>query len=177
MATHVATYFLQSARLGFGTWAEADLPLAMALWGDPQVMHYNGGALPPAGVEQRLARERANLATLGIQYWPIFLLGSGEHVGCCGLQPRDAAAGIHELGYYLRPAYWQQGFASEAARAMVEYAFRTLNAPALFAGHYQDNVASKRVLERLGFRYTHHEYYPPSRHDEPCYLLARGEFV
>jgi len=164
-------YFLTSARLGFRTWRPDDLPLAVAIWGDIEVTRLNGGPFAPAYPAARLASEISNLAEHGYQYWPIFWRETGAHAGCCGLQPRDAGARIFELGYYLRPPFWRRGLAAEAARAVVGYAFGQLGAQALFAGHHADNASSRRILQDLGFRYTHHEFYAPSGVDEPCYLL------
>jgi RimJ/RimL family protein N-acetyltransferase len=48
-----------------------------------------------------------------------------------------------------------------------------LGAASLFAGHHPDNAASKHALERLGFRYTHHELYPPTGLEHPGYELVR----
>jgi RimJ/RimL family protein N-acetyltransferase len=100
----------------------------------------------------------------GFQYWPIFLRG-GEHVGCCGLKPRDER--IHELGFYVRPACWGRGLAVDAAQAVIAHAFDVLGAAALFAGHHPENHGSRRTLEKLGFRYTHHELYPPTGLQHP----------
>src|SRR5216684_4242363 len=79
-------YFLKTERLGFSLWQPDDLPLAQALWGDAQVSRLIGGPFSPQQVEQRLAREIAHLDSVGVQYWPLFLLRSGEFVGCCGLR-------------------------------------------------------------------------------------------
>ena len=57
------------------------------------------------------------------------------------------------------------------------YAFNTLGVKGLFAGHNPGNAASRRVLEKLGFRYTHDEYYPPTGLNHPSYLLTSEEFA
>jgi hypothetical protein len=80
---------------------------------------------------------------------------------------------IHELGFHLRPEFWGQGFAEEAARAAMAHAFETLNAKALSAGHHPANAASRHILEKLGFHFTHEEFYPPCGLQIPYYLLAR----
>jgi RimJ/RimL family protein N-acetyltransferase len=170
------TYFLQSERLGFRTWSEADIELAMGLWGDPEVSRLIGGPFSREQVQERLSREIATLQSHGIQYWPIFLLATGEYAGCCGLRPYKSEEGICEIGVHLRKAFWGQGYAPEAARAVMEYAFYTLGVKALFAGHNPGNGASRRVLEKLGFRYTHDEYYPPTGLDHPSYLLTAEAF-
>jgi len=170
--TQPVTYFLTSARLGFRCWTPADLPLALALWGNPQVTRLLGGPFSPEEVKQRLAREIAQCEASGLQYWPIFLRASGEHVGCAGLRPYRPSERVHELGFHLLPAYWGQGLAEEAARAVILYAFGTVGASGLFAGHHPENAASRRVLQKLGFRYTHDELYPPTGLMHPSYFLA-----
>jgi [ribosomal protein S5]-alanine N-acetyltransferase len=169
--------FLHTQRLTFRPWTAADLDLALGLWGDPEVTRLVGGPFSEAQVQERLSREIANLAAHGVQYWPVFLRAGGAHVGCCGLRSYSPEPGVYELGYHLRRAYWGQGFAVEAARAVIAYAFDELNATALFAGHHPANEASRQVLVRLGFRYTHDEFYPPTGLKHPSYRLAAEEWV
>jgi RimJ/RimL family protein N-acetyltransferase len=171
------TYFLQSERLGFRTWSEADIDLAMSLWGDPEVTRLIGGPFSRGQVQERLSREMATMQSHGIQYWPIFLLVTGEHAGCCGLRPYKSEEGIYEVGVHLRKTFWGQGYAPEVVQAVIRYAFHTLGVKALFAGHNPGNAASRRVLEKLGFRYTHDEYYPPTGLDHPSYLLTVEAFT
>jgi RimJ/RimL family protein N-acetyltransferase len=167
------TYFLQTPRLGFRRWAEGDASLAQALWGDPEVTRLFGGPFSHEQVRARLAREIAQQASHGLQYWPIFLLDDGEFAGCCGLRPYPHGQRMHELGFHLRPCHWGKGLASEAARAVIVYAFDELGADALFAGHHPDNMASAKALERLGFRFERHELYPPTGLLHPSYVLLR----
>ncbi len=164
-------YFMRSARLGFGIWSAHDLPLALGLWGDPEVTKLTGGPFSPAQVAQRLQREIDHQALHGYQYWPIFDLQSGAHVGCCGLQPRDLGARVCELGYQLRADAWGRRLAQEAGRAVAVHAFERLGIAALFAGHDPANDRSRRVLEAIGFVYTGEELYPPTGELEPAYLL------
>ncbi|MGF1594188.1 MAG: GNAT family N-acetyltransferase [Kiloniellaceae bacterium] len=65
---------------------------------------------------------------------------------------RRVEPGNLELGYWLAPEHWGQGLATEAAQAMVVYGFEKLGAEALQSGHFADNLASGRVLEKAGFR-------------------------
>src|SRR5689334_1973752 len=76
--------------------------------------------------------------------------GTGPRlIGSCGLSRR--ASGAVELGYWIARAHWGHGFATEAVNALVDMA-RALHLPSLEAGHFTDNPASGRVLEKLGFR-------------------------
>lgn len=166
-------FFLTSARLGFDVWTESDLPLALGLWGDPAVTRLTGGPFTASQVEARLAGEIANQKRLGLQYWPLYLLETGEHVGCCGLRPHGATEGVRELGFQLRASMWGKGFACEAAQTVIGHAFSHLNLNGLLAGHHPQNDRSRRVLAKLGFQYSHDEFYPPTGLLEPCYSLIR----
>lgn len=161
---------MQSSHLGFGIWRGEDADLAAAIWGDPKVTKLTGGPFTPQQVRDRLDAEIANQRDHGLQYWPIFQLDTGQLVGCCGLRPRDGAANIFELSFQLCRDAWGQGFAGEAAGAVIAWVANH-GIPALIAGHHPDNTASARALQRLGFRYTHDELYPPTGQMEPCYRL------
>ena len=165
-------YFMKTARLGFRYWTENDLQLALALWGDVEVTKLIGGPFSEDEVKKKLAAEMDSMARSRVQYWPLFLLVNDDHVGCAGLRPYRPSEQIYELGFHLRPAFWGQGLAEEAGHAVISFAFGSLGAEGLFAGHNPANVASRRVLEKLGFRFTHEELYPPTGLQHPSYLLV-----
>jgi RimJ/RimL family protein N-acetyltransferase len=174
-----ADYFLETRRLGFRTWRSDDFALARGLWGDPKVMELldSRGRLTDGQVREKLALELESQARFGVQYWPFFLLASGEHVGCCGLRNHDASQGIYELGFHLLPAQWRKGYATEASRAVIRYAFDELGVQALYAGHHPKNMASRRVLLKLGFRYIGDELYAPTGLMHRSYLLSRKDYA
>jgi RimJ/RimL family protein N-acetyltransferase len=169
------TPFLKTERIAFGHWTAADFELARSLWGDARVTRWIGGPFSDDEVRERLAVEIETLAREGIQYWPVFRLADGEFLGCAGLRPRAGDEAL-ELGVHLRHAHWGLGYASEAARAVVEHAFEMLGAQALFAGHHPENPASGRILDRLGFRRVADELYPPTGLLHPSYRLTGEEW-
>ena len=69
-------------------------------------------------------------------------------IGMCGVHP---ILGF-EMGYWIGKSYWGHGYATEAARRVVAFAFQELDAAEVIAGWFQDNPTSGRVLEKLGFR-------------------------
>ncbi|HKO57865.1 MAG TPA: GNAT family N-acetyltransferase [Thermoanaerobaculia bacterium] len=159
-----------TARLFFRPWTEDDFDIAFALWGDAEVTRYIGGPFPPEEVRRRLRRSVESEAEQGVQYWPMFLRESGEHVGVCGLRPYED---FYALGFHLRARYWGQGLAREAAEAVIAYAFDTLGARALFAGHHPQNDRSRALLTKLGFEYTHDQLYEPTGLQHKSYLLRK----
>lgn len=171
-------HIIKTDRLEFSIWIEDDLDDALVLWNDPEVTRFisSKGRMSEVEIKKRLGVEISNWNVYKMQYWPLYLRKSNEFVGCCGLRPKDVENGVLELGVHMRPRYWRQGFAREACRATIEYAFDELDAKALFAGHNPNNVASARLLKVLGFKHTHDELYPPTGLMHPSYLLNVDEF-
>lgn len=169
----MSRFFLESPRLGFRQWDASDLSLALRLWGDPAVSRFiSSRGFTESEVRNRLERELASEEAHGIQYWPVFLLAGGEHVGCCGLRPRQGQPRVPEFGVHIASAHWRQGYALEAATCVIQHAFNVLGFQALFAGHHPQNAASRSLLLRLGFAHTHDEFYEPTGLEHPSYLLA-----
>ncbi len=168
-------YFLKSPRLGFRWWLQDDLPLARELWGDLRVTRFFGGPFSEEEIASRLQVELDRASVHNFQYWPVQLLDGGEFVGCCGLRPYKPKQAIPELGFHLRPEFWGRGLAPEAATSVIEYAFHSLRVKAISAGHHPENMNSKKVLIRLGFRYTHDEFFPALGINIPYYALSRVE--
>ncbi len=73
----------------------------------------------------------------------------GQAIGCAGYRQLDE---FHaELGYWIGKPYWGRGYATEAAAALIEHGFEVDGLAYLTAGHFADNPASARVIEKLGF--------------------------
>ncbi|HEY0312753.1 MAG TPA: GNAT family N-acetyltransferase [Allosphingosinicella sp.] len=123
----------------------------------------------------RLDHAEEWLATPQQPAWPsclIFLRGDPTRVaGCVGLHP--AEDGRPELGYWLARPFWGRGIATEAAGAIVAAARHSLRLPRLVSGHFTDNPASGRVLEKLGFRATGmtRRYSAGRGESVPCRLM------
>jgi len=76
-----------------------------------------------------------------------------EFIGWCGLDHRSQTQANPVLFYLLKAGYWGKGLATEAARAVLDYAFIELDLARVDARAALENVASKRVMEKLGMRY------------------------
>ena len=134
-------------------------------------MRYIGGPYSRDEVIERLAREEANEAALGIQYWPVYV--ADAFAGCCGLKPHQSGHPLYETGFQFLPAFWGAGYASEAARAVIAYAFERLDATALFAGRHPENEASHALLTRLGFKQIGTHFFARTALQHPWYRLDR----
>lgn len=72
-------------------------------------------------------------------------------IGACGISNQD---GGPDVGYWLGVKYWGQGYATEAVRALIDFAFTELDHDVLQAGARVTNPASRRILEKCGFQWT-----------------------
>lgn len=171
------TFFMNTERISFSEWTENDIGLARTLWGDEDVTRFicASGLFSEQDIHARLNREIKNYQQYGMQYWPIFNKEDGDFIGCCGLRPYDLENRIYEIGFHLRSKYWGVGLGSEAANAVINYAFHSLNASDLFAGHNPNNVNSKKILERLGFHYINDEFYELTGLYHPSYRYVTSE--
>jgi RimJ/RimL family protein N-acetyltransferase len=77
---------------------------------------------------------------------------SGGIVGCCGIAKLNGET--PEIGYWLGVPFWGKGYATEAARALIDHAFGDFRYDTLLAGARVSNPASRRVLEKCGFQWT-----------------------
>jgi RimJ/RimL family protein N-acetyltransferase len=125
----------------------------------------------------RLEDAQAFLRTERAVGEPSFLIfrrtdGAPQLIGTVGFGRRPT--GETEFGYWIARAHWGRGYATEAGRAAIDLARSSLRLPQLNAGHFIDNPASGRVLEKLGFRSTGTIAlrYSAGRGDEaPCRLF------
>ncbi|QDY86260.1 GNAT family N-acetyltransferase [Paenibacillus polymyxa] len=166
-------FIFQTNRLGFSEWDLSDLDLAIELWGNPLVSRFiNGnGQFSIEEIKNKLLKEIQNNLNFQVQYWPLFELERGGMIGCCGLRPYNNGTQMFELGFHLKNEYWGKGYAFEAASAVLEYARNNLKTEYIVAGHHPENAASAKLLGKLGFEYTHNEYYDATGLEHPTYKL------
>ena len=166
-----ASIIFQSSRLYARTFMpQQDAPEAFLLYGDEEVTRVLGAAKPSgkassaltetadtciAATEQRLVRYAACEGGRGI----MALLRKDDHalVGTVLLKrlPNQnfEPTGDWEVGWHLRRSAWGSGYASEAGAAALDYGLRTLLLPQIFAVVDSANMASRKVVERLGMIY------------------------
>jgi RimJ/RimL family protein N-acetyltransferase len=120
--------------------------------------------LPPGAAETFVARAMKGETKGAIWAMDGATTGLSELLGVISLKPVDL--GQSEIGYWVAPAFWNTGIASEAVRALVEA--NPLANRTIFAEVFQDNPGSARVLTNAGFQYLG---------DAETYCVARGTTV
>lgn len=106
--------------------------------------------------------------------WVVEWRDRSAFLGWCGLFPLEDT-GLIEIGYRYVPSAWGQGVATEAGRAVLDHGFRVLGFDPIVAVAHPENLASRRVLEKIGL-----EYQGLARHygaDLPFYRLSRAQYL
>lgn len=114
------------------------------------------GWLPHQSIEQ--SYQIIQIMIKEQEVWGITIKPHDKICGTIGLHVRNfdnAMLNQKELGYVLDDAYWGQGYMVEASLAVLDYAFLELELTKVLCGHATHNLQSKRVIEKLGFIYTH----------------------
>lgn len=146
---------IQSNRLIFREFTANDAPLMYELNSDPEVVKYVHEK-PTTSLELALSAITNNIlpqyATYGYGRWAVFLKASDTFIGWCGLKYRPERKEI-DLGYRFMRQYWGRGYATESAKAVLEYGFRTLHLPKITAMAHIENLASLRVIEKCGLQF------------------------
>ena len=142
---------LESPRLSLREFQLEDLDALAAILSDRETMRYYPMSFDRAAVADWIQRNRTRYANDGYGLWAMILKSTCELIGDCGLvrQSVDAVDEI-EIGYHVRRDLWNQGYASEAARACRDFGFANLEVDRLISLIRPENIASRRVAEKNG---------------------------
>jgi len=138
---------LTTDRLSLRGWRDEDLDAYAEITADPEVMRFMGGVIDRAQTWREMAVFAGHWALRGYGIWVVER--DGALIGRIGLWQPDGWPGL-EVGWLLGREAWGRGYATEAARASIEYAWRELGADQLISLIDAENVASQRVAQRLG---------------------------
>jgi RimJ/RimL family protein N-acetyltransferase len=167
--------YLETERLLLRRFTPADVENLVELDSDPAVMRYlNGGVPTPRNIIERdiLPRFLASYDEIGeFGRWAAIEKATGEFLGWFSFRSHDDAhLDDVELGYRLRQASWGRGYATEGAQALIRRGFTDLGVRRVYATTYQDNRASRRVMEKVGLTFV--RAYRPT----PDEVAAVGTF-
>jgi RimJ/RimL family protein N-acetyltransferase len=144
---------LTTERLTLRGWREDDLAPYAAMMADPEVMRFMGGPISEDEAWRQIALFVGHWELRGHGLWVVER--EGTMLGRIGLWRPNGWPGL-EVGWLLAREAWGQGYATEAARASAEYAWRTYDVPRLISLIAPENHASARVAQRLGMQPAGH---------------------
>jgi RimJ/RimL family protein N-acetyltransferase len=175
---------IETARLILRPWRDSDLPLFAEQNADPVVMRYLVGPLTRAQSDDYVAQAVRHLAKTGYCKWAIEAPGVARFIGAVGLSRVKFNASFTpavEVAWRLHRNYWGFGYATEAARAAIDDGFARIGLQEIVAITVLGNIASQRVMERLGMTRTIEFDHPLVAEDSPLrrhilYRLARASW-
>ena len=95
---------------------------------------------------------RTKQGGIGKCVYAITKADNGAFLGCCGIEPHEDGRTV-ELGYWLGEPYWNQGYVTEAAHALIDMVFRTRDVEQIDARCRVMNIPSRRVIQKCGFQF------------------------
>lgn len=144
---------IETARLLIRPFQDDDLAQVCTYSTDPSVMAYMGEGVQSVAQTQEFIQQ--NQLADEVTAYAMVLRTANNLIGHMVFHPWFAPR-TYEIGWVLQPAYQRQGYTTEAARALLRYGFETLALHRVIATCQPENVASHRVMEKLGMRREGH---------------------
>jgi RimJ/RimL family protein N-acetyltransferase len=171
---------LRTPRLCLRPWRDQDLAPFAALNADPRVMEFFPKVLTPEESAARVSRIKEHFDVHGFGLWAVEVVGGADFIGFVGLNVTLFEAHFTpcvEIGWRLAFQHWGRGYATEAARAALDFAFHVLRLDDVVSFTVPANYRSRRVMERLGMTRAPGEDFEhpslPAGHPLRCHVLYR----
>lgn len=168
--------FLESERLYLREISKKDLPLLFELHSDPEVMKF---IRPPETTIQETEATlnrifRTNKYEQGLGLWICHEKNTGDFAGWFVLKNLDDTDDI-EIGYRLLKKHWGKGYATEMSKELLKHGFEKIGLDKIVGATRFDNIASQRVLEKIGLKYARIQHvYNTDAWIYECYNPSKG---
>ena len=156
--------FLETSRLLLEKPKEGQADIIAPLVMDPMVMRYigNGKTQDREGILKTITTHTQHWGTFGFGFFNIFEKESHEFIGRgglihLGLQHDNPEV---EVGFILHQRFWGKGYATEIAKALLKWGFENLQLDSIIGVTYKENIASQKVLKKVGMHFRGEEIYP-----------------
>ena len=176
---------LETERLILRTWQEKDFVPFCAMNQNPKVMEYFPSVLNESESRAIVDKVKQHFKEHGYTWYSTALKSSGEFIGMVGLIKASFDAHFTpttEIGWRLMEKHWGKGYATEAAKAALDFAFTELKLPEVVSFTTKDNGRSRRVMEKVGLQYEPKDdfHHPKLNKESPLslhvlYRLSEGD--
>lgn len=163
------TYLFTSSRLGFRNWKEEDIPMMAAINSDARVMEYFPSTQNLEQTTDFVKRMQKEFEEKGFCYFAIDKLENGELIGFTGLHEQTYEADFTpciDIGWRIKQEEWNKGYATEAAKRCLEFAFGELGLITIKAVAPVINIRSVHVMKKMGMGFIKTFKHPLLEHDE-----------
>lgn len=145
---------LETPRLVLRNWLESDRDLFREINADPKVMEFFPFRRSHDEADAFLGKLNGMISDTGLGFYAVELKAKGEPIGFCGLSlanmPSVFPDQTVEIGWRLATRFWGKGYATEAAQALLDFAFREKKLDAVVSFAVAENTRSTAVMKRLG---------------------------
>ena len=148
-------YIFTSERLGFRNWLDEDLPTFAALNSDPVVMEYFPKTLNKEQSQSMVCRMKKHFEDHGYGLYAVDKLENSEFIGFIGFMKPSFDAYFMpctEIGWRLKKAAWNKGYATEGAKRCLEFGFEELKLSKIYSFTATPNIKSERVMQKIGMQ-------------------------
>jgi RimJ/RimL family protein N-acetyltransferase len=174
---------LTTERLLLRDFVESDWEAVLAYQQDPLYLRYNEWTSRTAEEVRQFTQmfldHQKQIPRIKYQF-AVTLKSTGQLIGNCGVRRDSPETREGDMGYELDPKFWGNGYATEAARAVLRFGFSHMHLQRVSAWCIAENVASARVLEKLGMRMErhakNHQYFKDRWWDTLSYIISYDEW-
>lgn len=163
-------YIFESSRLGFRMWEESDKDLLYNMNANKEVMRYFPKTLDYKETDSFLDRIQGHFKQNGYGLWAVEIKDTKEFIGFIGFLITTFEAEFTpcvEIGWRLDNKYWNKGYATEGAKACLEYGFNELNLDAVYSFTAKINKPSENVMKRIGLKKVGEFKHPKVEENSP----------
>ena len=160
--THITE--LETERSRLRQWQDSDYPVFADINADPEVMKFYPKTLTQVESDEMANKIKSLISQRGWGFWALEQKQDNKFIGFVGLHEPTYELPVSpcvEIGWRLSRAHWGKGFATEAGRAALKFAFETLQLSRIYSFASVQNQKSRSVMERLKMSNTHQNFEHP----------------
>ncbi len=168
---------LETERLILREYTMDDFDTLYEIMSDAETMQHYPAPFDQARTRRWIEWNLDNYKKYGFGLWALVLKETGEFIGDCGitLQNIDGQR-LPEIGYHIHKKYWRRGFAKEAARAVLDWAFKNTDYPAFYSYCKHSNTASIKTAESIGMHFEK-EYPDPANEITHVSVIHQSDII
>ena len=151
----MSNYTIETSRIGLRSWKESDLTPFARINADPKVMRYFPSVLTEDETLQKIKKYQGHIDEHGFGFYAVDWKERDEFIGVLGLSIARFPAFFTpcvEIGWRLDKSSWNQGLATEGAKAAMCYAYEQLRLNEIYSFTTVTNIPSQRVMQKIGMR-------------------------
>ena len=148
-------FVIETKRLRLRRWKDTDIEPFTRINTDPRVMEYFPSTFDAVQTEQIIRKQEDSFETRGFGLWACELKESNTFIGFTGLSSPSFESSFTpciEIGWRLAFEHWGKGYAPEAAKAVLHFAFDQLRLKEVLSWTAVNNLQSRRVMEKIGMQ-------------------------